>query len=140
MTTLQEKQALAADSARFEEATIFASAAKGSGANNSSDTVSKGKGVVLYLDVTAVSGSSPTLDVKVAGKDPASGDYFDIAGAVFAQKTGVSAASLTIYPGIAETANVSVSFVMPMTYRVIGTVGGSSTPTVTFSLGAVSIP
>lgn len=107
------------------------------GANSSSVYENaSGRGVRLFLKVTAVSGTSPTLDVKIQGKDPASGDYFDISGASFAQQTGTgSVLSLIVYPGVAETANESVSDFVARTWKVVSTVGGSNTPTVTCSLG-----
>jgi hypothetical protein len=41
--------------------------------------------VVFVLDVTAISGSSPTLDVQIQEKDAASGKY--VAVTTFTQKT-----------------------------------------------------
>jgi len=96
------------------------------------------RGVRLYLDVTAASGTTPTLDVKVQTKDPASGTYADLPGAVFTQKTAVSFDDLTIYPGIAETANETVSDALSATWRLVATIGGG-TPSFTFSVGAAYI-
>lgn len=95
------------------------------------------RGVVLTLDIDAASGTTPTLDVKLQGTDGL-GNYVDIAGAAFAQKTGAGTSTLTVYPGVAETANVSVSDVLPRTYRVVWTVGGT-TPSFTFSVGAALV-
>ncbi len=101
------------------------------------DVVNEGhRGIELYLDITAVSGTSPTLDIKLQGKDETSGKYFDVPGAAFAQKTGTGQATLTIYPGIAESANVSVSDILAGMFRFVATIGGTDTPTFTFSLGA----
>lgn len=93
------------------------------------------RGVTIYLNITAASGTSPTLDVKLQIKDPVSGTYIDIPGAAFAQKTGTGSDSLTIYPGISETANRKASMVLPRTWRAVATIGGT-TPSFTFSLGA----
>ena len=98
------------------------------------------RGSIIYMEVTAVSGTSPTLDCKVQGYDALGDVWHDITGAVFAQKTGAGNDYLTIYPGIGETANEAVSDVIPALIRVHNTIGGSSTPTVTFSLGGVFIP
>jgi len=117
--------------------TVLASQVLSSGANNSSKFLAIGaKGVRLYLDVTAVSGTSPTLDVKVQVYDQLSDTYQDMAGAAFAQATAASSQHLIVYPGVAETANVSVSDVISHAYRIVGTVGGSATPTVTCSVHA----
>ncbi len=121
---------------------IFASQVFAEGATNSVDfTNSDGYlGARFYLDYTAESGTAPTLDLKIQTKDPITGKYFDMAGAAFAQASAVSTDELAIYPGIAETANETVSDVLPLTWRVVATVGGSATPTVTASVGGVYIP
>jgi hypothetical protein len=46
-----------------------------------------GRGIELTLDITAASGTTPTLDVKIQGKDEVSDTYTDIPGAAFTQKT-----------------------------------------------------
>lgn len=103
---------------------------------NGEDFTNKGhRGINLFLDITAKSGTSPTLDIKLQAKDPTSGNYFDVPGAAFAQKTTTGQAMLTIYPGIGETANVSVSDVLAAIYRFVATIGGT-TPSFTFSLSA----
>lgn len=101
---------------------------------NSNDQQNLGRrGLRLVLDVTAISGTSPTLDVKLQAKDFASGKYIDITGAAFAQKTATGTDDLVIYPGITSTANRRVSDVLPREWRIVATVGGT-TPSVTFSL------
>ena len=92
------------------------------------------KGIHLVLDITAASGTTPTLDVKLQRFDETSGKYVDLPSAAFAQKTGVGTADLTVYPGIAETANVSVSDVLSENLKAVWTIGGT-TPSFTFSLG-----
>ena len=98
------------------------------------------RGIVRYLNCTAVSGTSPTADCKIQGYDELADVWQDITSAAFAQVTAASTQTLTIYPGVAETSNVTVSDVVPALIRVHSTIGGSSTPTVTFSLGGVFIP
>ena len=112
------------------------------GATGATDPVAShgARGIIIYMEVTAVSGSSPTLDCKVQGYDALGDVWHDITGAVFAQKTGAGNDYLTIYPGIGETANEAVSDVIPALIRVHSTLGGSSSPTVTFTLGGVFIP
>ena len=104
---------------------------------NGADVENKGhRGLTLFLDVTAVAGTSPTLDIKLQAKDPTSGKYFDVPGAVFAQMTATGQAMLTLYPGIGETADVSVSDILPGLFRFAATIGGSAGQSLTFSLGA----
>lgn len=88
------------------------------------------RGIKLHIDVDAVVGTG-TVDCKVQGRDPVSGNWIDIAGASTGAD-GVGTTELTIYPGIGETGNVSVSDVLPKNWRVYATVATSAT----FSVGA----
>lgn len=86
---------------------------------NSEDYNSRGRrGIILYLDVDSITGAAPTLDVKLQAKSP-NGDYVDVPGAAFAQVSAAGTAALVVYPGVAETANVSVSDVLPRVFRVV---------------------
>ena len=127
---------LTKDSLTKEIVIVFASAARTATTTNSDDIDNdpQQKGVKLFLDITAVSGTSPTLDIKLQVKDPLSAKYEDMPGAAFAQKTSTGQGVLTIYPGIAETADVSVSDVLGSTWRIVATIGGTATPTFTYSL------
>ncbi len=114
--------------AAFASAVVTATA-------NGADVGNEGyKGAVFILDITAASGTSPTLDVTLEWKDPISEKYFAIPGAAFAQKTTTGTDSLVVYPGVAETANESVSDVLSETFRAVATITGT-TPSFTFSLG-----
>lgn len=95
------------------------------------------KGVRLFLDISAASGTTPTLDAKVQVQDPATGEWADLPGASWAQQTTTTAAPLplTIYPGVAETANESVNDLVGEKLRVHVTIGGT-TPSFTYTIGA----
>ncbi len=97
------------------------------------------RGIHLILDVTAASGTSPTLDVTLERYDPGSDGFIAMPGAAFAQKTGISVDDLIIYPGIAETANRSVSDVLSQHFRLVWTIAGT-TPSFTFTIGATYLP
>lgn len=113
------------------EFTVFPSAARTTTASSDDQTNRHSRGVRLHLNITAASGTTPTLDIKLQAKI---GDiYIDIAGAVFTQKTGTGTDELVVYPGVAETANESVSDIIPMTWKALATIGGT-TPSFTFSL------
>lgn len=117
--------------------TVFASAARTSTTNSAALTKQDSaniRGVYLVLDITAASGTSPTLDVTIERFDPVSQQFVAMTGAAFAQKTTTGTSELVIYPGIAETANVSVSDVLSSTWRAVATIAGT-TPSFTFSLG-----
>lgn len=81
---------------------------------------------MFFLNVTAASGTSPTLDVTVEAKDPVSGEYFTIG--TFAQATGVSSEMVAIGGG-------SDAEFVPRTFRVAYAMAGTS-PSFTFSVGA----
>ena len=125
-----------------QHVTIFSSSARGSGANNSNGATNHcGKGAIFWLDITAVSGTSPTLDVKIQGYDQTGGDWVDlgdnIAGTgayAFAQKSSTGQDQLTVYPGLTASGNAVCNGKIPNRIRAVATVGGSATPTVTFSL------
>lgn len=120
---------------------VLPSLARAEETYNSASFASGGRrGIRLYVDATIEVGTA-TLDVKLQGRDVASGDWVDVPGASFAQISAVTAApvSLTVYPGVAETANESVSDVVPSAWRVVAVVGGTSV-SVTFSVGADLLP
>ena len=114
--------------------TVFASAARTTTANSSPFRCAAA-GARFFLEITAASGSSPTLDLKAQVYDEVGENYHDLTGAGFAQKTGTGNDYLVIRPGIGETSNEAVSDVMTGIYRVVAAIGGSS-PSFTFTLHA----
>lgn len=121
------------------EITIAASAARTTSGDSGTLVNREGfPGIHIVLDITAASGTSPTLDVKVQRFDPASQKWVDLPGGAFAQKTTAGTDDLIIYPGVAETANRSVSDAIAETYKVVWTIAGT-TPSFTFSLGAAYV-
>jgi hypothetical protein len=97
----------------------------------SADQVNNGGcGVKVVLVTTAIGTGNITLEID--GKDTASGNYYAIltGAAVSSNTTNV----YTVYPGVAVTANVSASDVLPKTWRVKVT-ANSSNPT-TYTVGA----
>lgn len=119
--------------------TIFPSAARTATANSPDQSWPGFKAAVFVLDISAVSGVTPTLDVKIQYQDHISGNYVDIPGAAFAQKSATGTDSLLLFPGVAETANREVSVSQGEVWRAVATIGGG-TPSFTFSLSAQLIP
>ena len=117
----------------------FPSASRTATVNGADQETEGAHGVHLVLDVTAVTGTTPTLDVTIERKDPLSGVYTTIPGAVFTQKTVISVDALTIYPGIAVAANESVNDALSEVWRAVATITGT-TPDFTFSLAGSLIP
>jgi hypothetical protein len=79
---------------------------------------------VALLNVTAVSGTSPTLDVKFQTSDDGS-DWYDL-GSSFTQATGITK------PAALKLTNFG------RYVRAVYTLGGSASPSVTFTLKLVA--
>ena len=91
------------------------------------------KGVLINLDITSTS-TSPTLDVKLQRLDWLTNKWIDLPGGAIAQQSTVNSVDLIVYPGIAETANRSVSDFATEEIRTIADIGGASTPTMVYSI------
>lgn len=107
-----------------QEVTMLASAARTASGDTSATPidVKKYKEAVFFLDVTAVSGATSTLDVKIKTKDPVSGKWFDLVA--FTQATA------------ATSEMKAVSGLLGSQIAVFYEIAGD-TPSFTFSLGAV---
>lgn len=114
-------------------AAVTALAAASAGANGDDQVNINARGLKLIIDITALSGTSPTLTVTIQGKDAVSGKYFTIlaSAALAAQATTV----LTVFPGLTASANVTANDVLPRDWRVIYAIGGTG-PSVTATISA----
>lgn len=92
-----------------------------------------GIGAQIIIDVTAITGTTPSLVVTVEGKDPVSGKYYTILAS--ASITTVSTTVLRIFPGATASANLAVNDVLPKAFRVTSTIAGT-TPAVTATVVA----
>ncbi|MHB8388156.1 MAG: hypothetical protein ACYDBH_01085 [Acidobacteriaceae bacterium] len=100
-----------------------------SAGTNSADLVNGvNRGVTLFINVSVMTGTSPTLTVTIEGKDPVSGQYYTILESAALDAVGFS--TLTVYPGVAVTANQTASAPLPQNWRVTTAVAGT-TPAVT---------
>ena len=108
--------------------------AQGLGTVVSVDQVNKnGRGVQVGINVTALTGTGPTVTVTLQGKDYASSAYYTLLASAAIAATGFTL--LTLYPGAPSTANASAPQVLPATWRVSAVVAGT-TPAVTATVGA----
>jgi len=107
-----------------QEVIILSSSARTTSGDTSSSPVDtkKYREALFFLDVTAASGTNPTLDVVIKTKDPASGKWFDLV--VFTQATGVTSEKKVVSSALGSQ--------IAAFYTITG-----STPSFTFSLGAV---
>jgi hypothetical protein len=97
---------------------------QGLGTINSDRGVGTGKDFSCFLDVTANDGTAETLDVHFEEWDQASEKWYAIAGAVFAQATGVTSERITFS-------------VNALRLRCVQVIGGSATPTFDFTVGGI---
>lgn len=107
----------------YENLTILTSQARTVSGTSAEFTVGNYKEASFFLNVTAVSGTAPTLDVVIQTKDPVSGEWFDIV--TFTQATGVTKERKA-------DKTIDIGSVIRASY----TIGGTD-PSFTFSLGAV---
>jgi hypothetical protein len=116
-----------------KDGSIFASASRGAATYVSNEYFNPdAKGLRLYIDITVNAGGTGTVTAKVQSKDPVSGNWVDQAGMVTSALSAIATTTLTIYPGVTETANVDVAENLGTQWRVSVTVG---TQAVTFSIG-----
>lgn len=115
--------------------TIETSAARTTTANGTTITNASGRGAMFYINVSAASGTTPTLVVQLQVQDPVSTSWIDITGAATPTITGTGLSMLTVCPGIVEAANTKVAQGLPRVFRFRWTIGGT-TPSFTFSIGA----
>ena len=94
---------------------------------------------VIYIDVTAVSGTTPTLTAQLQSLDPASGKWINITGAVTTTINSISTVTLSIWQWLTAVANSVVNAVLPNTLRLAYTIGWT-TPSFTFTAGVTFTP
>jgi hypothetical protein len=97
------------------------------------------KGVQVLVNMGVVTGTTPTLVLKLQGSVDGGTNWYDIPGAITASLTATGLYGITVYPGIAATAGVATtgttataSQVLPRTWRTVWTVGGT-TPSFTIT-------
>lgn len=116
-----------------DTAALVTLAAASAGGQSADQTNLRGRGVKLAIDITAITGTGPTLTVKIQGKDAASGKYYDILSSAALSAVGTTV--LEVYPGVANAANAAQGVALPRTWRVSYAIGGT-TPAVTATIGA----
>lgn len=113
----------------FLAATLAAAAAGG----NSVDIDNPhGDSLHLVVDITAITGTTPSITVTVQGKDPASGKYYTLLAS--AALSAVATTVLRIFPGAVAAANTVANDFVPRTFRILWAIAGT-TPAVTGTIG-----
>lgn len=93
------------------------------------------RGLRIVVKVSAVSGTSPTLTLKLQTYDGASGTFVDVKGASTLALDATGTTEMTIYPGISSVVNEAVNAHPGRLCQLYATIGGSATPKVTASIG-----
>lgn len=93
-----------------------------------------GSAVAFVIDITAITGTTPTATFTVEGKDPISGKYYTILASAALSATGTTV--LRVFPGATAAANLSANDFVPKVFRVSCTIAGT-TPAVTATVGVL---
>jgi len=121
---------------------VKASGAVSANGNSATFTNRDSRGIAFVVANTAGSGTSPTVTVKLQEYYPAAAAWVDVAGATTTAIAAGTPATTTVvvYPGVTVAANAAVSRPLAKTWRIAWTIGGSATPTATFSVDAALLP
>ena len=91
-----------------------------------------GFGGHIVCDVTAMTGTIPTVVFTVEGKDAVSGKYYNILVSASIGATGTTV--LKVFPAAVAAANVAAGDFLPRVIRITATIGGT-TPAITATVG-----
>lgn len=89
-------------------------------------------GATLLINMGTVTGTTPTLTAQVQGSADGGTTWYNITGAVTPTINATGTTTLVVYPGVAAVANAAVSSVLPRTWRLNYTIGGT-TPSFTIT-------
>lgn len=91
------------------------------------------RGVQIGVDITSITGTSPSLTVIIEGYDAASKKYYTLLTSAALTTAGLTI--LTVYPGVTAAANVAAAQALPKTWRIRYTIAGT-TPAITATFSA----
>lgn len=110
--------------------------AASAGTTGTDTQVNNHRGIILHINISAISGTGASLTVTLKGKDHLSGQYYTVLASSALTTTGLTV--LRVYPGLTASANVTANDVLPGIYRIDTTIAGT-TPSVTATVSAVLI-
>jgi len=82
----------------------------------------------------------PSTTYSIQAKDAASGQYISLLTSAAITSANTTPVTLTVFPGAPATSNVSANAQLPATWRISTTVGGTSTPIVSGTVGCQVLP
>lgn len=94
------------------------------------------RGALIFVNISAITGTNPTLTVTAKGIDPVSGGTYTILASTALNATGFTV--LRIFPGATAVNNLAANDTLPPTWRIDTAIGGSS-PEVTATISVVLI-
>ena len=113
--------------------TLLTSAARTTTVAGASMTNVNHRGLVIYVVVTAATGTTPTLAVRLNAIDPVTGNAFVVT--TFASITAAGTYAYAIYPtALAGSWTGTLNSILSRTFSVDFVIGGT-TPSFTFSAG-----
>ena len=116
-----------------DSAALITHAAAAAGVSSADQLNPASWGVLIGVNITAITGTTPSLTVIVEGKDVASGVYYPILTS--AALTAAGFTLLQVYSGAPNTPNVTANSPLPRTWRVRTVIAGT-TPAVTATIGS----
>lgn len=112
---------------------IITLVAASAGATGTVYNGANGRGIALFINISAISGTTPTLTVTLKGLD-ANGNAYTILASAALNATGLTV--LKVYPALTAAANTVANDVLPINWRVDTAIGGTS-PSVSATVNAV---
>lgn len=95
--------------------TLLSSAARTATVATADQRNAEHRGVRVHINVTAIA-ASPSVVATVQGKDPVTGDYYDLLAS--AAITAAGDTWLVVYPGATAAANAAANSALPPVWRV----------------------
>lgn len=115
--------------------TLITHTAASAGVSTPTLDTRQGRGMLVFINVTAITGTSPTLTVTLKGSiDAAATATYTLLASASITSTGLTV--LKVYPGLAVSANAAANDIAPV-YSQISTAIGGTGPSVTATISAV---
>jgi hypothetical protein len=118
-------------------AVLDASLARTTSGTGATGANGSGSGIIVYTNVTAVAGTTPTLALNLQVQDPVSAAWVNLPGTTFPTRTAIGLFATVVYPGAIAATDI-INMGVPRVYRLAWTITGT-TPSFTFSTAVASL-
>lgn len=117
--------------------TLITHTAASAGATGPIFPTHQGAGLLIFINITAISGTTPTLTVTLKGcMDGDATATYTILASTALNATGLTV--LRVYPGLTAAANLTANDVVPGWCQISTAIGGTG-PSVTATVRAYSV-